>query len=182
MMVMLIWWDMLVTELILLVFSILDFINTTNGHQFIMSNRQERIAYSRANDNCSKTLNSVKQIHAIVDGKAIVISESLVRSDILFDDEDGITCLTNDDIFENLGFMAYEPLFTKLTFQKGGIPRRQDSMGGTSAQTRPDRVLEQPNKPPLIEGHTSRIREGRMEHTVDLMDTVPPTPYDSPLT
>nr|GEY09912.1 hypothetical protein [Tanacetum cinerariifolium] len=34
----------------------------------------------------------------------------------------------------------------------GGIPRRQDTMGGTSALTRPDRVLEQPNKPPLIEG------------------------------
>nr|GFA11264.1 hypothetical protein [Tanacetum cinerariifolium] len=37
----------------------------------------------------SKTINSVKQIHAIVDGKAVVISKSSVRSDILFDDEDG---------------------------------------------------------------------------------------------
>ncbi|GJV62290.1 putative ribonuclease H-like domain-containing protein [Tanacetum coccineum] len=45
----------------------------------------------------SKTVNSVKQIHAIVDGKAVVISESSVRNDILFDDEDGITCLTNDE-------------------------------------------------------------------------------------
>nr|GEX43122.1 copia protein [Tanacetum cinerariifolium] len=36
----------------------------------------------------SKTINSVKQIHAIVDGKAVVISESSVRSDLLFDDED----------------------------------------------------------------------------------------------
>nr|GEX48319.1 ribonuclease H-like domain-containing protein [Tanacetum cinerariifolium] len=55
---------------------------------------------------------------AIVDGKAVVISESLVRSDLLFDDEDGITCLTNDEIFENLALMGYEPLSTKLTFQK----------------------------------------------------------------
>ncbi|GJS83515.1 retrovirus-related pol polyprotein from transposon TNT 1-94 [Tanacetum coccineum] len=30
----------------------------------------------------------LKQIHAIVDGKAVVISESLVRNDLLFDDED----------------------------------------------------------------------------------------------
>ncbi|GJX70505.1 hypothetical protein Tco_0307676 [Tanacetum coccineum] len=37
----------------------------------------------------SKTVNSVKQIHAIVDGKAVVISESSVRSDLLFNDEDG---------------------------------------------------------------------------------------------
>nr|GEZ60400.1 hypothetical protein [Tanacetum cinerariifolium] len=107
----------------------------------------------------SKTVNYVKQIHAIVDGKAVVISESLVRSDILFDDEDvdgkavviseslvrsdilfddedGITCLTNDEIFENLSLMAYEPLSTKLTFQKdtGGRPRREETMGGTFAQ------------------------------------------------
>nr|GEX66518.1 uncharacterized mitochondrial protein AtMg00810-like [Tanacetum cinerariifolium] len=127
--------NMLVTELILLVFSILDFINTTNGHQFTMSNRQERIGYSRANNNYSKTINSVKQIHAIVDGKAVVISESSMRSDILFDDEDGITCLTNDEIFKNLALMGCEPLSTNLTFQKGGSPRHQETMGGTSAQT-----------------------------------------------
>ncbi|GJT40083.1 putative ribonuclease H-like domain-containing protein [Tanacetum coccineum] len=54
----------------------------------------------------SKIVNSVKQIHAIVDGKAVVISESSVRNDLLFDDEDGITCLTNDDIFENLALMG----------------------------------------------------------------------------
>nr|GEV71556.1 zinc finger, CCHC-type [Tanacetum cinerariifolium] len=66
----------------------------------------------------SKTVNYVKQIHAIVDGKAVVISDALVRSDLLFDDEDGITCLTNDEIFENLALMGYEPLSTKLTFQK----------------------------------------------------------------
>nr|GEU87498.1 ribonuclease H-like domain-containing protein [Tanacetum cinerariifolium] len=66
----------------------------------------------------SKTINYVKQIHAIVDGKAVVISESLVRSDLLFDDEDVITCLTNDEIFENLTLMGYEPLSTKFTFQK----------------------------------------------------------------
>nr|GEX31816.1 retrovirus-related Pol polyprotein from transposon TNT 1-94 [Tanacetum cinerariifolium] len=66
----------------------------------------------------SKAINFVKQIHAIVDGKAVVISESSVRSDLLFDDEDGITCLTNDEIFENFALMGYKPLPTKLTFQK----------------------------------------------------------------
>ncbi|GKB00908.1 hypothetical protein Tco_0828952 [Tanacetum coccineum] len=69
----------------------------------------------------SKIVNLVKQIHAIVDGKAVVISESSVRNDLLFDDEDGITCLTNDDIFENLALMGYEQLSTKLTFQKGSF-------------------------------------------------------------
>ncbi|GJW63616.1 hypothetical protein Tco_0115500 [Tanacetum coccineum] len=66
----------------------------------------------------SKTVNSVKQIHDIVDGKVVVISESSVRSDLLFNDEDGIACLTNDEFFENLALMGYEQLSTKLTFQK----------------------------------------------------------------
>ncbi|GJR66287.1 hypothetical protein Tco_0012352 [Tanacetum coccineum] len=149
----------------------------------------------------SKTINSVKQIHNIIDGKAVVISESLVRSDLLFDDEDGITCLTNDEIFENLELMGYEKLSIKLTFQKGpklsvrlvvplnlkeievsirrgdnveraittdsslvaaqdsGSPRRQETMGGTPAQTRSERVLEKPSELLVPEGHTSGSRE-----------------------
>ncbi|GJR47679.1 hypothetical protein Tco_1315782 [Tanacetum coccineum] len=36
----------------------------------------------------SKIVNLVKQIHGIVDGKAVVITESSVRNDLLLDDED----------------------------------------------------------------------------------------------
>ncbi|GJR26843.1 hypothetical protein Tco_1103075 [Tanacetum coccineum] len=42
----------------------------------------------------------------------------LMRSDLLFNDEDDIACLTNDEIFENLALMGYKQLSTKLTFQK----------------------------------------------------------------
>nr|GEU36707.1 hypothetical protein [Tanacetum cinerariifolium] len=80
------------------------------------------------NTTSSKTINLVKQVHAIIDGKAVVISELSVRSDLLFDDEDGITCLTNDENFENLALMGYEPLSTKLTFQKGIVTPPFDSM------------------------------------------------------
>ncbi|GJS38582.1 hypothetical protein Tco_0563625 [Tanacetum coccineum] len=45
---------------------------------------------------------ALTKIHATVDGKTIVISGSSVRSDLHFNDEDGITCLTNTGIFENL--------------------------------------------------------------------------------
>nr|GEY34023.1 uncharacterized mitochondrial protein AtMg00810-like [Tanacetum cinerariifolium] len=71
------------------------------------------VAYLEKNDDNT-------EFHQIVDflSTAVVISESLVRRDHLFDDEDGITCLTNDEIFENLALMGYEPLSTKLTFQK----------------------------------------------------------------
>ncbi|GKF68101.1 hypothetical protein Tco_0197780, partial [Tanacetum coccineum] len=54
--------------------------------------------------------------------------------------------------------------------------------GGALAQTRSEKVLEKPNEPPLSEGHTSGSGEGSMEHTFELMDTIPPTPHDSPLT
>ncbi|GKD37737.1 hypothetical protein Tco_1257944 [Tanacetum coccineum] len=54
-------------------------------------------------------------------------------------------------------------------------------MGGAPAQTRSERVLEKPNEPPLLEGHTSGSGEGIMEHTFELTDNVPNTPHDSPL-
>nr|GEY42736.1 hypothetical protein [Tanacetum cinerariifolium] len=60
-------------------------------------------------------------------------------------------------------------------------PRRQETMGGTSAQTRSERVLEQPNEPPLTEGHTSGSGEGKLKENIELMDTVP-TPHDLPFT
>ncbi|GJY46401.1 hypothetical protein Tco_0435464 [Tanacetum coccineum] len=42
--------------------------------------------------------------------------------------------------------------------------------GGTPAQTRSEKVLKQPNKPPFSEGHTSGSREGSMEQTFELTD------------
>ncbi|GJT34138.1 hypothetical protein Tco_0924557 [Tanacetum coccineum] len=66
----------------------------------------------------SKIVNNETQIHAKVDGKTIVISESSVRSNLHFNDEDGVTSLTNSEILENLALMGYEIVFDKLTFQK----------------------------------------------------------------
>nr|GFA41740.1 hypothetical protein [Tanacetum cinerariifolium] len=62
----------------------------------------------------------------------------------------------------------------------GGRLRRQETMGGTSTQTRSERVLEQPNEPPFTEGHTSGSGEDKLEENVKLTDIVP-TPHDLPL-
>ncbi|GKC53889.1 hypothetical protein Tco_1076634, partial [Tanacetum coccineum] len=48
----------------------------------------------------TKTINGETQIHALVDGKKIVIIESSVRKDLQFTDEDGIDCLPNTTIFD----------------------------------------------------------------------------------
>ncbi|GJW26613.1 hypothetical protein Tco_0040424 [Tanacetum coccineum] len=53
-----------------------------------------------------KTVNNETKIRAKVDGKTIVITESSVRRDLHFNDEDGIACLTNTEIFENLQLMG----------------------------------------------------------------------------
>ncbi|GJT99129.1 hypothetical protein Tco_1094647 [Tanacetum coccineum] len=100
---------------------IVDFLTSSSIHYALTVSSTIYDSYIEQfwNTATSKTFNSVKQIHAIVDGKAVVISESSVRNDLLFDDED--------------------------------------------------------------EGNTSGSGEGRMEHTFELMDIVPPTPHDSPL-
>ncbi|GJU13425.1 hypothetical protein Tco_1135821 [Tanacetum coccineum] len=142
-------------------------------------------------DACLEKTEENNEFHQIVDFlssclityalTAVVILESSLISDLLFNDADGIACLTNDEIFENLALMGYEQLSTKLTFQKGDSPRRQETIGGAFAQTRSERVLEKPNQSPFLEGHTSRSGEGSMEHTFELTNNVPNTPYDSPL-
>ncbi|GKE33535.1 hypothetical protein Tco_1452857 [Tanacetum coccineum] len=69
----------------------------------------------------------------------------------------------------------------RLYIRRGWQSQAPRHHGGALAQTRSERVLEKLNEPPLPEGHTSGSEEGSMEHTFELMDTVPPTPHDSPL-
>ncbi|GJX97117.1 hypothetical protein Tco_0352915 [Tanacetum coccineum] len=55
---------------------------------------------------CSQTVNDEKQIHATVDSKAVVITETSIRSSLLLNDADGTACLTNEAIFQNLALMG----------------------------------------------------------------------------
>ncbi|GJQ97948.1 hypothetical protein Tco_0009087 [Tanacetum coccineum] len=66
----------------------------------------------------SQTVNDVKQINAIVDSKAVVVTDASIRSSLLFNDADGTACLANEAIFQDLALMGYEGDFNKLTFQK----------------------------------------------------------------
>ncbi|GJV70091.1 hypothetical protein Tco_1485600 [Tanacetum coccineum] len=65
-----------------------------------------------------KTINGEVQLHALVDGKKIIISEASVRRDLQLKDEEGIDCLPNSTIFEQLALMGYEKISQKLTFYK----------------------------------------------------------------
>nr|GEV12619.1 zf-CCHC domain-containing protein/UBN2 domain-containing protein [Tanacetum cinerariifolium] len=66
----------------------------------------------------AKNINGEAQIHAKVDGKKVIISEAIIKIDLKFEDEEGVDCLSNEVIFEQLPLMGYENLSQKLTFYK----------------------------------------------------------------
>ncbi|GJT09730.1 hypothetical protein Tco_0856772 [Tanacetum coccineum] len=50
--------------------------------------------------------------------ESLVFDISCLKSDLHFNDEDGATCLTTVEIFENLALMGYEKDSDKLSFEK----------------------------------------------------------------
>ncbi|GKE32809.1 hypothetical protein Tco_1452131, partial [Tanacetum coccineum] len=54
----------------------------------------------------SRTINNTSYIDATVAGKPVTISEASIRSDLLFDDADGIDSLNNQAIFDNIKLMG----------------------------------------------------------------------------
>ncbi|GJR84961.1 hypothetical protein Tco_0155746 [Tanacetum coccineum] len=53
-----------------------------------------------------------------MDGKKIIITESIMRRDLQLEDAEGIDCLPNATIFEQLTLMGHEKVSQKLTFYK----------------------------------------------------------------
>ncbi|GJU52847.1 putative ribonuclease H-like domain-containing protein, partial [Tanacetum coccineum] len=56
----------------------------------------------------SKTINNARHITAKVAGKLVSISEASIRTDLLFDDSNGIDTLPNQAIFDAIQLMGYE--------------------------------------------------------------------------
>ncbi|GKD40430.1 hypothetical protein Tco_1260637, partial [Tanacetum coccineum] len=53
-----------------------------------------------------KSVNGEVQLQALVDGKKVIITETSVRIDLQLEDAEGIECLPNADIFEQLALMG----------------------------------------------------------------------------
>ncbi|GJU12201.1 uncharacterized mitochondrial protein-like protein [Tanacetum coccineum] len=66
----------------------------------------------------AKTVNGEVQLQALVDKKKVIITESTIRRDLQLGDANGVDCLPNAAIFEQLTLMGYEKLSQKLTFYK----------------------------------------------------------------
>ncbi|GJT98428.1 hypothetical protein Tco_1093946, partial [Tanacetum coccineum] len=57
----------------------------------------------------SKTVNNTSYIDATVAGKPVTISEASIRSDLIFDDADGVDSLNSQAIFNNIQLMGPSP-------------------------------------------------------------------------
>nr|GEY43850.1 retrovirus-related Pol polyprotein from transposon TNT 1-94 [Tanacetum cinerariifolium] len=62
--------------------------------------------------------NDEVRVQALIDAKRVNIKESFIRRTIQLDDEEGTSCLANDEIFTGLANMGYEKISDKLTFYK----------------------------------------------------------------
>ncbi|GKE41200.1 hypothetical protein Tco_1464605 [Tanacetum coccineum] len=69
-----------------------------------------------------KTVNGEVQIQALIDGKKVIVTETSVRRDLKLKDAEGIECLLNATIFEQLTLRGYENLTQNLTFYKESFP------------------------------------------------------------
>ncbi|GJV20148.1 hypothetical protein Tco_1369168 [Tanacetum coccineum] len=54
----------------------------------------------------AKTINGEVQLHALVDGKRIIITETFVRRSLRLANAEGIDCFSNSTFFENLALMG----------------------------------------------------------------------------
>ncbi|GJS72352.1 hypothetical protein Tco_0705193 [Tanacetum coccineum] len=70
----------------------------------------------------SKIINNVRYITAKVAGKPVNISEASIRSDLLFDDADGMDSLHNQAIFDAIQLMGYEGDLTGKSFSGNVTP------------------------------------------------------------
>nr|GEX68904.1 hypothetical protein [Tanacetum cinerariifolium] len=63
-----------------------------------------------------KQVNDVTTLQDLVDKKKVVVTEATIREALRLDDEEGVDCLPNEEIFAELARMGYEKPSTKLTF------------------------------------------------------------------
>nr|GEV29592.1 hypothetical protein [Tanacetum cinerariifolium] len=149
----------------------------------------------------SKTVNDVKQIHAKVDGKTVVISESSVRSDFHFNNEDvppvvegegsgqpsepqppSSTALPEQDLAavgDEAVYTGEDDRVVRAATIAASLEAEQES--SNINKTRPTTTLNKPSPYKTGSVNTSGSGEDIMEHQDDLTDFVPPTPHDLPL-
>ncbi|GKB19641.1 hypothetical protein Tco_0853564, partial [Tanacetum coccineum] len=134
-----------------------------------------------------KTINGEVQLQALVDGKKVIITETSVRRDLQLEDAEGIKCLPNVDIFEQLALMGMVknvdssvkflmyPRFVQVFLDKqvGDMSTHdetfvtQEPIADEAANE--ENVPTQSNDPPLLRVNTLGSGEDRLK-LKELMD------------
>ncbi|GJU51378.1 putative ribonuclease H-like domain-containing protein [Tanacetum coccineum] len=106
----------------------------------------------------SKIINNVRSITAKVAGKPVSISEASIRSDLLFDDADGIDSLPNQAIFDAIHSMGKHfsgkvtPLFASMLVQptedEGATSERPSEPQPTPSPPHPSEANVEPQSDP----------------------------------
>nr|GEZ65907.1 hypothetical protein [Tanacetum cinerariifolium] len=63
-------------------------------------------------------VNDVTRLQALIDKKKVVVTKATIREALHLDDEEGVECLSNEEIFAELARMGYKKPSTKLMFYK----------------------------------------------------------------
>ncbi|GJZ69593.1 uncharacterized mitochondrial protein-like protein [Tanacetum coccineum] len=131
----------------------------------------------------AKTINGEQQLHALVDGKKVIITESTVKRDLQLEDEE------DEAIHKELGDSLVRAATTASSLEaeqdsgnitktrskatpnessslgttSGGGFRCQETMGDTIAQTRFENVSKHSNDSLLARGNTLRSDEDRLK-------------------
>ncbi|GJZ87852.1 putative reverse transcriptase domain-containing protein [Tanacetum coccineum] len=74
------------------------------------------------------------EITVTIDGQLKTITEASLRRQVKLEDADGISSLTNSEIFELLALMGYASDSDKLTFQKEILPHKRTYVAPTLTQ------------------------------------------------
>ncbi|GJV21283.1 hypothetical protein Tco_1370303 [Tanacetum coccineum] len=122
----------------------------------------------------AKTVNGEVHLQALVDGKQIIITESIVRRDLQLEDAEGVDCLPNATIFEQLTLMGVgkgffgrvTPLFPTM------VVHNQEEMGeGSAMPTDPHHT------PTIIQPSTSQPQKTQKPRRPKRKDTIGPPAY-----
>ncbi|GJV71799.1 hypothetical protein Tco_1491794 [Tanacetum coccineum] len=115
----------------------------------------------------AKTINEEVQLQALLDWKKIIVTEASIRSDRQLNDEEGIDCLPNTTIFEELTRMGYENFHKSLhsirhSFLYNGNSLFIQQLEGMSSHKR---IYVTPSHTKKIFRNMKRVRKGfsRME-------------------
>ncbi|GJV38289.1 hypothetical protein Tco_1410766 [Tanacetum coccineum] len=149
--------DFLARSSIHLALTVSPVVSTTFIEQFWMSAK-------------SKIINNVRNITAKVAGKHVSISEASIRSDLLFDDADGIDSLPNQAIFDVIQLMGYDGDLTVLTFNKALFSPQWSAISERPSEAQP---IPSPPHPSEANAEPQSDPSPRPSPTPHIPDSIP---------